>query len=71
MTSNILTEFKEILGQASWMDAQSKKLADEKVESMRSKIGYPDYILNNTFMEEYYKDVQISSKYIKAVKREF
>ena len=64
MTANILNEFRELLGQANWMDEQSKKFATEKVNSMSSKIGYPDYILNNNFMEKFHKDVKYQNQNI-------
>lgn len=59
MTLNILNEFRGLLDKATWMDDMSKRFAHEKVNSMQSKIGYPDYILDDKFMDNYHREVSL------------
>ncbi|ELK10607.1 Membrane metallo-endopeptidase-like 1 [Pteropus alecto] len=54
--------FVEALDELRWMDAPSKKKAQEKAMSMREQIGYPDYILDerNKHLDEEYSNVRPS-----------
>ena len=61
MTTNILNEFKKILNELTWMDIQSKNSALTKANAMKSQIGYPDLIFNDTYLEALYK-VQLEYK---------
>ncbi|CAD5217707.1 unnamed protein product [Bursaphelenchus okinawaensis] len=44
-----------------WMDNITKARALEKLQLVEDLIGYPDIVLNNTEIDEYYKDLKISS----------
>nr|KAF6506588.1 membrane metalloendopeptidase like 1 [Rousettus aegyptiacus] len=54
--------FVETLDELRWMDAESKKKAQEKAMSMREQIGYPDYILDekNKHLDEEYSNLNFS-----------
>ncbi|XP_011384068.1 membrane metallo-endopeptidase-like 1, partial [Pteropus vampyrus] len=54
--------FVEALDELRWMDAPSKKKAQEKAMSMREQIGYPDYILDerNKHLDEEYSNLNFS-----------
>ncbi|CAG5127738.1 unnamed protein product, partial [Candidula unifasciata] len=58
MIHDIRRVFYEILNETDWMDEPTKKVAKEKAEAITEKIGYPDYILNDTALNEEYKDVE-------------
>ena len=54
-----------MINEVTWMDKKSKKAAFEKAEAIESKIGYPDYIYNQTYLDSLYKEVIIlSNKYL-------
>lgn len=50
------------------MRSDTKKHAFEKLDKMSLVIGYPDEILNDTILDDYYKDFNIdSSSLLKTV----
>ncbi|XP_077533091.1 neprilysin-1-like [Haemaphysalis longicornis] len=49
--------FSETIKNATWMDNETKSEAETKLEKMKSKIGYPEWILNTTYLEQLYKHV--------------
>jgi neprilysin len=57
MVANIQNEFKKILKEVDWMDKKSKENALEKADAIDIKIGYPEWILNDTELNDYYKNV--------------
>ncbi|KAG1662544.1 Neprilysin-4 [Nymphon striatum] len=62
MISEISESFTELLKNASWMDKGAKSLAMEKVEKITRNIGFPNFILNNTALDNYYSDVILFSE---------
>lgn len=52
MTKRILDEFKIIIEETEWMEEVDKVVALEKVEKMEVRIGFPDYLYNDTKMRE-------------------
>ena len=57
--SNLLSEFKLILNENEWMEDESKRRAIEKVHSIDTKIGYSDQILNDTYLDILYENVNL------------
>lgn len=53
------TFVSKILKKTEWMDEKTKKSAVEKAEKMGSYIAYPEELLNDTKLDEYYKNLQI------------
>uniref|UniRef100_A0A182N6N4 Neprilysin, neutral endopeptidase 1 n=1 Tax=Anopheles dirus TaxID=7168 RepID=A0A182N6N4_9DIPT len=45
MTHELQEAFREILGRTGWIDAPTRRLAEQKVNAMSLRIGYPDFIL--------------------------
>ncbi|XP_056290337.1 phosphate-regulating neutral endopeptidase PHEX isoform X2 [Pseudoliparis swirei] len=45
-----------------WMDPPTKKKAVEKAHAVMAKVGYPEFILNNTFLNEDLKQLRFSEK---------
>ncbi|XP_072370555.1 phosphate-regulating neutral endopeptidase PHEX isoform X3 [Scyliorhinus torazame] len=43
-----------------WMDVETKSKAKEKAHGVLAKIGYPDFILNDTILNHYFQNLHIS-----------
>ncbi|KPU80086.1 uncharacterized protein Dana_GF18324, isoform D [Drosophila ananassae] len=59
MTHDLQQAFRDILKTTDWLDATTKQLAEEKVNAMSLKIGYPDFILNPTELNNKYAGIEI------------
>ncbi|KAF7995392.1 hypothetical protein HCN44_006499 [Aphidius gifuensis] len=55
MVKNIQNQFIKLLNDSSWMDKETKLNAINKAEKMKRLVGYPDELLNNSKLDEYYK----------------
>lgn len=67
MVTNIRGVFDEILDTVDWMDAKTKQAAKKKLHSMSTHIGYPDEMLDNNKLEEYYRGLDINpDKYFES-----
>lgn len=68
MVNGIRSEFEKILAEVPWMDNVTRVAALNKVKSMSTHIGYPDEIMDNTKLEEYYKGLEINpDQYLESV----
>ena len=47
--------FKNGLVEANWMDSDTRKEAEKKADKITNMIGFPDYIINNTALQDKYK----------------
>lgn len=60
MVHELQTSFREILNdEIDWIDDETKKLAEQKLNSMSLKIGYPDFILSHQKLDEKFSSLQI------------
>ncbi|KAJ8673279.1 hypothetical protein QAD02_004541, partial [Eretmocerus hayati] len=59
VTSNIRREFERVLLTVNWMDKDTKDAALEKARSMRQHIGYPDDLVQDLKIEEYYRNFSV------------
>jgi len=59
----ITKAFRQGLVEAEWMDEKTRYQAEKKADKITNMIGYPDYIVNNTALEEKYKDLQVGEEY--------
>lgn len=59
MIHNIRDAFVELLAEVEWMDDGTKLVAKEKADAIQEKIGYPDYIMNDTALNMDYEGVRI------------
>ena len=50
----IRESFVDALRDAEWMSEKTRRVAEEKVETIIRNVGYPPHILNQTYMEEAY-----------------
>ncbi|KAK9888868.1 hypothetical protein WA026_001088 [Henosepilachna vigintioctopunctata] len=65
---NIEAEFVETLKKVDWMDSNTKNAALDKLDAMEKYIGYPDELMSDSKMDEYYKDLEINSdNYLEVV----
>lgn len=59
MASDLQDAFREILVSTEWLDEETKRLAEVKVNLMSLKIGYPDFILCPEKLNEKYETLEI------------
>ncbi|KAK9869804.1 hypothetical protein WA026_003536 [Henosepilachna vigintioctopunctata] len=59
LITDIKTTFLESLKKNSWMDHKTKKRAIQKAELMGSYVGYPDQLLDDDEIKEYYEGLVI------------
>lgn len=57
MVSDIRTEFEDILKTVEWMDEKTRANAIDKAKSMSTHIAYPDELLDDKKLEEFYDGV--------------
>jgi membrane metallo-endopeptidase-like protein 1 len=68
MVTDIRNQFKQILRNVSWMDEETKKSALDKAMSMSSHIAYPDELLDDSKLEEFYKDLELAEdNYLQSI----
>ncbi|XP_031344638.1 neprilysin-2-like [Photinus pyralis] len=61
MISNIKKGFVKHVKSADWMDDDTKFHALEKLAAMSSVVGYPDELLSDKKLEDYYKGLHVES----------
>lgn len=57
--NEIRKAFKENLKNLSWMDEETKAMAEEKADLISGMFGFPDYILDPEKLDDKYDDLQI------------
>ena len=62
MIKLVTKAFRQGLAEAHWMDKITRKNAEEKADRITNMIGYPDYIMNNTALEEKYADLTVDEE---------
>uniref|UniRef100_A0A182P2Z4 Uncharacterized protein n=1 Tax=Anopheles epiroticus TaxID=199890 RepID=A0A182P2Z4_9DIPT len=59
MTHELQEAFREILDRTGWIDASTRRLAEQKVNAMSLRIGYPDFILDPEQLNARYATLEI------------
>ena len=59
MIHDIRDAFNELLHENKWMDKETRHVAEDKANTMRERIGYPEYITNTTRLIDEYKNVSL------------
>lgn len=59
ITKAIQNQFVETLKRASWMDDESRETSIETIRAINFIFGYPDELTNDTFINEYYNDLDL------------
>uniref|UniRef100_A0A3Q3LZ48 Neprilysin n=1 Tax=Mastacembelus armatus TaxID=205130 RepID=A0A3Q3LZ48_9TELE len=62
MIKEIQDVFISTLDELPWMDAETKKAAEEKALAILKLIGYPDYIMDDEYLNDEYKDLSFSEE---------
>ncbi|XP_063988790.1 neprilysin-2 isoform X2 [Diachasmimorpha longicaudata] len=62
MVNDIRKQFNQILKKVDWMDKETRKSALEKAASMTSHIAYPDELLDDRKLEEFYQDLELTDE---------
>ncbi|KAB0797752.1 hypothetical protein PPYR_08745 [Photinus pyralis] len=66
MVSNIKKEFANNVKSADWIDDDTKLHVLEKLAAMSSYVGYPDELLSDKKLEDYYKGVDNKSLHVES-----
>ncbi|XP_050084753.1 neprilysin-4-like [Anopheles aquasalis] len=59
MTHELQQAFRELLNQTEWIDGPTKRLAEQKVNAMSLRIGYPDFILSPAELNARYAGLSV------------
>uniref|UniRef100_A0A3B5BLQ8 Neprilysin n=1 Tax=Stegastes partitus TaxID=144197 RepID=A0A3B5BLQ8_9TELE len=62
MIKDIREVFISNLDDLTWMDAETKKAAEEKARAIRERIGYSDNIMDDKYLNNEYKDLSYSAE---------
>ncbi|XP_060562694.1 endothelin-converting enzyme homolog isoform X1 [Ruditapes philippinarum] len=57
--------FKEYLLRKIWMDSTTKQHASAKIDEMIEKVSYPSFILNTTFLDQFYEQFSVGSDWFR------
>lgn len=68
MVNAIKVEFEEILKTVPWMDETTRAAGLSKVKSMVTHIGYPDELMDDNKLTDFYKTVKVDeNKYLESI----
>ncbi|XP_060518791.1 neprilysin-2 isoform X1 [Cylas formicarius] len=68
MVADIRAEFEEILRKVDWMDQETRMNAIDKAKSMSTHIAYPDELLDDKKLEEFYEGLELDSEeYMRSI----
>ncbi|KAH9518882.1 Membrane metallo-endopeptidase-like 1 [Bulinus truncatus] len=62
MVKGLQNSFDELLEDLDWMDDETKKVAQDKNHFIKSKIGYPEELNNDTYLEEFYSNLTFNKE---------
>ncbi|KAE8752204.1 hypothetical protein FOCC_FOCC000997 [Frankliniella occidentalis] len=61
MLGDVKSVFQEMVADLDWMDAPTKAATLDKVKAMKSFVGFPEWLLNVTLLDEYYEGINMTS----------
>ena len=64
MVDTMKEAFSENLEKLSWMSEKSQTAAQEKLSGMMDLIGYPEQVLNSTWLNKKYAEVEVTDDYL-------
>ncbi|XP_073975739.1 neprilysin-like isoform X3 [Rhodnius prolixus] len=59
MLKDITTSFNTLVDSLTWMDEKTKRNTWKKASSIKSYIGYPEWLLNQGELEALYKNIEV------------
>ena len=63
MVESIRVGLENSLATSPWMDAATTLLATNKAKALRVKVGYPDWLMNDTLLTEHYALLNVTGLY--------
>jgi len=57
MVDNLMKTFENFIGNASWMDEESRQGGVAKLKKMLSLVGYPQFLVSSEDLDKYYETV--------------
>lgn len=68
MVNGIRDEFEEILATVPWMDEETRQIAIMKSKAIYSHIGYPDELMDDGKLIDFYKQVDVDeNKFLESI----
>lgn len=64
IVQNIVSEFKNVLNEITWMDLTTKNIALEKIYNLAYFVGHADELTNDTLLEKYFGSMDITDENI-------
>ena len=64
MVDTMKDAFSENLKKLTWMSENSQNAAQEKLSGMMDLIGYPEQVLNSTWLNKKYSEVEVTKDYL-------
>ncbi|CAI4228271.1 unnamed protein product [Auanema sp. JU1783] len=61
MIGDLQEAFHNMLVENDWMDKDTKEFAKKKADEIIKQIGYPDFILDDEKLDDWYKELQIEA----------
>lgn len=62
MLYELKNSLADLVGKAKWMDDDTKLATYKKIINMKTLIGFPDWLLEEGKLEEFYKGIEIDLK---------
>lgn len=62
LISNIKKAFKDIINNSNWLSKLTKNNIQQSIDKIKQVVGYEDFLLNNTLLNEIYKEYNFDSK---------
>ena len=59
LVSELRLTLKNLISNSNWMDPKTKSAALEKLSKMRDRIGFPNRLLNETYLAELLDGVEL------------
>lgn len=59
MVQDINKEMHRLLGSVDWMDPKTRRAAMMKAELMRYNVAYPNELLNDTLLDQFYEKLEV------------
>ncbi|XP_051164708.1 endothelin-converting enzyme 1-like isoform X2 [Leptopilina boulardi] len=67
IAEDVRNQVKSDILTSNWLDNEAKQLINDKLESMKFHIGYPDYYKNKTFLNQIYDGLKVGPNYFDNV----
>lgn len=64
MVDTMKEAFRSNLGSLAWMSNQSRASAGDKLDKMMDLIGYPEQVLNSTWLNDKYNGMEVTNDYL-------